>query len=216
MRSLSDTVDSFRPNSSEIRAYLDDRAFCVSKVTFFLGATTQFGLGFLFHSFSVLGFGTHWISWVTFWFWETQVQPPANWARVGDGWWFLVEFMGPWGGFWKKTLENKAKLQLNTPLGGELSYFAWNLQHTWHTLTYWWCTVLLYWYRWYKAYKPCSINIVILSSFMIFAFPLIAGRWPSVQGWTARAATLQTVSHSTRWRCGPGRHDCGSVKLENW
>ena len=37
MRSLSDTVDSFRPNSSEIRAYLDDRAFCVSKVTFFLG-----------------------------------------------------------------------------------------------------------------------------------------------------------------------------------
>ena len=59
MRSLSDTVDSFRPNSSEIRAYLDDRAFCVSKVTFFLGGgTTQFALGFLFHSFSVLGFGT--------------------------------------------------------------------------------------------------------------------------------------------------------------
>ena len=89
----------------------------MSKVTRFLGATTQFGLGFLFHSFSVLGFGTHWISWVTFWFWETQVQPPANWARVGDGWWFLVEFMGPWGGFWKKNSWEQSKATIKYSIG---------------------------------------------------------------------------------------------------
>ena len=53
MRSLSDTVDNFRPNTSEIRAYLDDRAFCVSKVTFFFGGKYAICLRVSFSFFSL-------------------------------------------------------------------------------------------------------------------------------------------------------------------